>query len=171
MERNPSNDTIVPSRHSRSGSIFVAAVEPASKSDHAEGDVASTGPQLHSLNSHSRNVLSERLMKLEAVEGASECGSAFSKDNGLHGVVECCASSDDADKPVSSGVQKLAAPSCSAAPRPGQHSCDANRNFPLSRQERSDEQRIKQEQTKDSRRRDGSPIDRLADMFKNLTKF
>lgn len=141
--------------------------DPASKFNHDGGNLAALDHRLHSLNSHSKDVLSEKLKKLQ--EGRSENQPSHTTYNGLHNTSECRTLSD-MDKPVSVGVQKLEQ-SSGSMPRPGRSSYDANQNVPPSRQERSEEQRIKQEQVKESRRRDSSPIDRLADMFKNLTKF
>lgn len=168
LERNPSNDTIiVPSRHNRSVSGCRTVTDPVSKFNHDGGNLAALDHRLHSLNSHSKDVLSEKLKKLQ--EGRSENQPSHTTDNGLQSTSECRTLSD-VDKPVSVGVQKLEQ-SSGSVPRPGRSSYDANQNVPPSRQERSEEQRIKQEKMKESRRRDSSPIDRLADMFKNLTKF
>lgn len=173
MERNPSNDTIVPSRNSRPGSGGCdAANESTVQSDHTNlgrGSAASTGGQdrpLHPINMHPHD-LAPVEMDMPELQTVDTKGKHRDGESGM-GKFMSLGFSDH--KRESRETRKLPEPLPSVAGA-GRGGYDTNRNIPASRQDRPDEQRIKPDQTKDSRRRDGSPIDRLADMFKNFTKF
>lgn len=178
MERNPSNDTIVPSRNSRpgSGSCEVATESTVESNGTVLGqsNMVSTGSQsrlFHPINTHPLDLapLERDTPELQTVEMKGHIEKHKDVENEAGNSTSLGFSGR---KREARETRKLPEPLPSASVAGvGRGSYDTNRNIPSSRQDRPDEHRIKPDQTKDSRRRDGSPIDRLADMFKNFTKF